>query len=138
MGRRIKQAKALRVDATPADLARFAAFVEVGDVPDVEGVTTPCHDWTGCRDKYGYPGFKWRGVKYWAHRWICAARKGPLKSGQDVDHVCRNTSCVNPDHLEPKSFKENRGWRRGVRGQHGMRDDQREPMPAIPDDDVPF
>ncbi|WP_372453667.1 HNH endonuclease [Mycolicibacterium goodii] len=30
-----------------------------------------------------------------------------LPSAQQLDHTCRNTSCVNPDHLEPVTPKVN-------------------------------
>jgi hypothetical protein len=31
----------------------------------------------------------------------------PLASGHALDHLCRNTLCVRPDHLEPVSDDEN-------------------------------
>lgn len=42
-----------------------------------------------------------------AHRFSWAAFRGPIPPGLQIDHVCRNTLCVNPDHLEPVSSKEN-------------------------------
>lgn len=114
----------LDVDATAEDLIRFARMIRVGDIPD--GFATPCHEWQGCRDKDGYPQFKYGGRKIKAHRWIVAARVRPLEAGEDVDHACRNVACVNDDHLRPASPYDNRGWRRN------------EPADAVPMDDVPF
>ncbi|MGZ6854085.1 MAG: HNH endonuclease [Mycobacteriaceae bacterium] len=32
---------------------------------------------------------------------------GPIPRGLELDHLCRNRRCVNPDHLEPVSHREN-------------------------------
>lgn len=42
-----------------------------------------------------------------AHRFIYEALVGPIPAGCDLDHLCRNRRCVNPDHLEPVSRREN-------------------------------
>lgn len=42
-----------------------------------------------------------------AHRWYYEQAHGPVPDGMDLDHLCRNRLCVNPDHLEPVTRKEN-------------------------------
>lgn len=46
-----------------------------------------------------------------AHRVAYELLVGPIPEGLEIDHLCRNTLCVNPDHLEPVSNLENQ--RRG-------------------------
>lgn len=42
-----------------------------------------------------------------AHRYVYELVKGEIPDGLTLDHLCRNRACVNPDHLEPVSMKEN-------------------------------
>jgi hypothetical protein len=35
------------------------------------------------------------------------ALKGPIHDGTEIDHLCRNRRCVNPDHLEAVSHLVN-------------------------------
>ena len=39
---------------------------------------------------------------------------GPIPDGCELDHLCRNRACCNPDHLEPVTHLEN--VRRGLKG----------------------
>ena len=42
-----------------------------------------------------------------AHRLIYDALVGPIPDRLTLDHLCRNTHCVNPAHLEPVTEKVN-------------------------------
>lgn len=42
-----------------------------------------------------------------AHRLVYEAIKGKIPEDLQIDHLCRNTNCVNPDHLEAVTSKEN-------------------------------
>lgn len=42
-----------------------------------------------------------------AHRVSYAVYRGPIPDGLTIDHLCRNRRCVNPDHLEAVSGREN-------------------------------
>lgn len=60
----------------------------------------------------GYGRLRRNGRSIPAHRYSYEVRVGPIPEGLELDHLCRNTQCVNPDHLEPVTGAENR--RRGV------------------------
>ena len=71
-----------------------------------------CWDWLGAKSQAGYgritlPTGKTWGRTDWAHRVSYETFVGPIPAGLDLDHLCRNTSCVNPEHLEPVTRAEN-------------------------------
>lgn len=71
-----------------------------------------CWEWTGTRDKDGYAKLSHHDRDWRAHRFAWSALIAPVPSGLVVDHLCRNRSCVNVEHLEPVTVRENtmRGW----------------------------
>lgn len=59
-----------------------------------------CWDWTGATKGNGYGSFVYNGRPRCAHRYLYEQHKGPIPEGFQLDHLCRNPLCVNPEHLE--------------------------------------
>lgn len=76
-----------------------------------------CWVWTRKIDRHGYGHVSVRGVDSLAHRAAYAELVGPIPEGLTIDHLCKQTKCVNPRHLEPVTVRENilRGNGIGVR-----------------------
>lgn len=75
----------------------------------VEQVTeSGCWLWTARCDSKGYARF-WndRKAHEGGHRFAYRFFKGPIPEGLELDHLCRVPCCVNPDHLEPVTGREN-------------------------------
>jgi hypothetical protein len=87
---------------------RLLAFVE----RDPSG----CWLWTACKSERGYGRIGVGGKALRAHRVAYEIFVGPIPDGLCLDHLCRNTSCVNPEHLEPVTCKVN--VQRGMAGQN--------------------
>lgn len=81
-----------------ADLARFDRKI------DKSG---GCWTWTASLKPDGYGWFRLDGKVRLAHRVAYEAFIGPIPSGLELDHLCRNRRCVRPDHLEAVTHREN-------------------------------
>ena len=68
--------------------------------------TETCWIWTATINRGGYGMFRDGKMKN-AHRVSYEIIKGPIPEGLFLDHICRVRHCVNPDHLEPVTNKEN-------------------------------
>jgi len=68
--------------------------------------TESCWLWLESKsDRYGR--FKLREKNLLAHRVSYELSVGQIPKGLQIDHLCRNTKCVNPEHLEPVTCREN-------------------------------
>lgn len=67
-----------------------------------------CWLWLGSEWGKGYGSFVIeRGKGCQAHRAAYELFVGPIPEGLQLDHKCRVHICVNPDHLEPVTQREN-------------------------------
>lgn len=76
-----------------------------------------CWEWqAGLAARGGYGQYRGdAGVPKHAHREAWERMVGPIPEGRELDHLCRNPLCVNPDHLEPVTHAENMRRTRGTR-----------------------
>lgn len=82
------------------ELDRFAEKIALAD----QG----CIEWIAGTNGVGYGSFRRQGnQKVYAHRWSYEHHVGPIPKGLHLDHLCRNTLCVNPAHLEVVTLAEN-------------------------------
>lgn len=58
-----------------------------------------CWVWPGSKWGQGY-GRIYHGQRMSAHRAAYVIWKGAIPSHLQIDHLCRNRACCNPDHLE--------------------------------------
>lgn len=69
--------------------------------------STGCWNWLHPLDNHGYGHVYKDGRRRKAHRWYYELCHGPVSPELDIDHLCRNRRCVNPEHLEAVSHAEN-------------------------------
>lgn len=71
------------------------------------GTPADCWLWAGASDKTGYGRVKVGASIPLVHRFAWESMRGPIPDGLHIDHLCRVRLCVNPDHMEPVSQREN-------------------------------
>lgn len=59
-----------------------------------------CWLWLHKPNKKGYVKAWWSNKHQSAHVVVYKLSKGKIRKGLQIDHTCKNKSCVNPDHLE--------------------------------------
>jgi len=68
---------------------------------------TGCWNYTGAISAGKYGSIYFDGKMRKAHRVAWAIFRAEDPGARDLDHLCRNTRCCNPYHLEPVSRSEN-------------------------------
>ncbi len=79
---------------------RFLAKVRVDE-------DTGCWVWTASLNSYGYGQFAINLRPYRAHRLAYEHWVGPIPDEPELDHLCRNRACCNPEHLEAVTHQVN-------------------------------
>ena len=99
--RRLKSLSPLRYAYEHGDNAGIIEVLKGESIMTANG----CWEWKTIKD--GYPRATF-GTKYVAvHRLSLEAKHGAPLGEQAAHHMCANTKCVNPDHLQPVTHREN-------------------------------
>lgn len=102
-----------KIDPVAATESRIWSRVDKqGPVPDSRPELGPCWLWVGTVNAGGYGQVSFTSQCRLAHRVVYERTVGPIPDGLQLDHLCRVRRCVNPDHLEPVTNREN-----GIRGE---------------------
>lgn len=106
----------------PKYSSMFERLVANTQVPDGQSPDTGCWIWTGKstrsrKKELRYPRINVRvdgkHKTLFAHRVMVAIVEGrPIEEEHEPDHLCYNTMCINPDHLEEVHRLVNRARRR--------------------------
>ena len=96
-------------------MRRIAALI------DTDQIGTGCWIWRGCLSHHGY-GRTWAGTQARpkVHVLLYEMLHGPLPHNLELDHLCFTRNCVNPDHLELVTHRENLRRSRQPRGPRGQ------------------
>lgn len=103
---------------TVAKYPNLEARILANSVLDPEG--SGCWIWVGCKaNRYGRIAVRVKGrrtpASKWAHRVAYEAFRGAIPDGMTVDHTCRETYCVNPEHMALVTNVENARLRQSRR-----------------------
>lgn len=86
-------------------LTRLFSKIQISTEHFYEGV--PCWEWTACLTNKGYGMVSYNNKNRGAHCLLYDLFVEIVKPPLTCDHLCRNTRCVNPIHIEPVTQKEN-------------------------------
>lgn len=74
----------------------------------VDKTSSDCWIWTGRLYHHGYGVFKFNKKNFVAHRVSWELVNGEIPADLQLDHLCKQRNCVNPEHLEPVTAHENK------------------------------
>lgn len=86
---------------------RYPANTERQRFEEKFRVTPGCWEWIAGLTLSGYGAFKAAQMQMRAHRYAYTLYVGEIPKGLLVRHKCDNPKCVNPDHLELGTAKDN-------------------------------
>ena len=66
-----------------------------------------CIVWTGGKNKEGYGLIRLGDKREMTHRAAYILQVGQIPKDKVIDHLCRNPSCINVEHMELVCEKEN-------------------------------
>lgn len=91
-----------------------------GRIEFVIDTVTGCWIWQRSKTAQGYGNITVNNKQVLAHRFLYEQYKGVVPEGMELDHLCKNKFCINPDHLQPVTHAEN--CRRGPKSKLDWQD----------------
>lgn len=88
------------MEISEKDIKRYWRFV------DIRG-NDECWEWLGSDNGTEYGKFWLNNETKYAHRISYFLAYGNIEDGYQIDHLCKNRKCVNPNHLEKVTVKIN-------------------------------
>lgn len=83
--------------------AKITSRITVED----RGHSTPCWISDRAQQPNGYTKLGYLGRTWLTHRFAFTVFVGEIPSDLQLDHLCSQRACCNPDHLEPVTCREN-------------------------------
>lgn len=106
-----------RIRLAPDAEARFWAKVN-------RNAPNGCWEWTAAQDGHGYGQLQLRAVSKTpikAYRLAYEMFVEIVPEGMTIDHLCRNTLCVNPEHMQAVTMRTNILRSDGVSARHARK-----------------
>lgn len=93
----------LRRAVEEGDRSAVITAIEANSMVDEAG----CWVWQRRVDRHGYPAARLGDRDYMVHRLSLEAHIGKPLGSQPAHHTCANHRCVNPEHLQPVTHRDN-------------------------------
>lgn len=106
----------LRVDGNPYALKYVERFLQ-----RVEVDSNGCWRWASTLNNKGYARMGMYHRLVLMHRWAYILFRGVILPGLELDHLCSTPCCVNPDHLDPVTHKENNQRGNSISTKHAQK-----------------
>ena len=78
-------------------------------------ITPTCWNWKAGKNDSGYGIFRYKNKIVKAHRFAYELLREKIPDGLETDHLCNNTLCVNPYHIELVTKTENLKRKTGMK-----------------------
>lgn len=98
------QRSPIRKAADDNNSEEFMRLVRENSSVDTE---TDCWNWLGRLDHNGYPNISGKASSRFVHRLVIEVGLGHKMGSDEAHHICANRKCLNPDHLQAISKREN-------------------------------